>query len=345
MNIQEITDKLFKTQNASDKELMYLIDTDEPTEYLRQRADEVRQSVYGKDVYIRGLIEISSYCKNNCRYCGIRASNNLAARYRLTKEEIYECCDTGYDLGFRTFVMQGGEDAYYTDEVMCEIIGHIKKKYPDCAITLSLGERSKASYQALFDAGADRYLLRHETADDKHYSYLHPENMKLSERKKCLFDLKETGYQVGSGFMVGSPNQTTENLVSDIRFLQELKPHMIGIGPYMSHKDTPFADCPNGSAELTIKLISVLRLMFPNALIPSTTALASISPNGREQGLISGANVVMPNLSPKSVRSKYSLYDNKAHSGSEAAESLELLKETVKKAGYEVVVDIGNAKV
>ncbi len=316
--------------------------TNDDTELYRQ-ADKIRRENYGDKVYIRGLIEISSYCKNNCLYCGIRAGNENAQRYRLTEEEILSCCKEGYALGFRTFVMQGGEDNFFTDEFMCRVIYKIKSLYPDCAVTLSLGERSYDSYKALKSAGADRYLLRHETAAENHYQRLHPQNMKLSERKKCLFDLKDLGFQVGSGFMVGSPFQTFENLAEDLLFLKELQPHMIGIGPFISHKDTPFKDEKSGTLYLTLKMLSLLRLMFPKALIPSTTALSSISPEGRELGLKAGANVVMPNLSPEGVRAKYNLYDNKAYSGSEAAESLAILKELVKNAGYRVVEDRGDA--
>lgn len=310
---------------------------------LYNTADKIRREHYGDKVYIRGLIEVSSYCKNNCLYCGIRAGNKNAQRYRLTEEEILSCCKEGYALGFRTFVMQGGEDNFFTDEFMSRVIYKIKSLYPDCAITLSLGERSYESYKALKSAGADRYLLRHETANDIHYSKLHPDGMKLSDRKKCLFNLKELGYQVGSGFMVGSPFQTHENLAEDLLFLKELEPQMIGIGPFIKHKDTPFKDEESGTLYLTLKMISILRLMFPKALIPATTALSSISPQGRELGLKAGANVVMPNLSPGEVREKYSLYNDKAYSGSEAAESLAILKKLVNKAGYEVVVDRGDA--
>lgn len=311
---------------------------------LYEHADTIRRMHYGNKVYIRGLIEISNYCKNNCLYCGIRASNSNVYRYRLDEETILSCCNEGYRLGFRTFVMQGGEDAKFTDDFLCSVIYKIKSEYPDVAVTLSVGERSYESYKAMYDAGADRYLLRHETADEKHYAKLHPESMSLLERKKCLFNLKEIGYQVGSGFMVGSPYQTYDNLVSDLVFLKELEPQMIGIGPFISHSDTPFGNMENGTMYLTLKMISVLRILFPKALIPSTTALSSISPIGRELGLKAGANVVMPNLSPKNVRDKYTLYDNKAHSGSEAAESLEILKLAVKRAGYEIVTDRGDAK-
>lgn len=339
-----IIKKLVSLRDASDEELAAVITSDADPSPLICAADAVRKEVYGTDVYIRGLIETSNHCRNNCLYCGIRAANGAVSRYRLKKEQILSCCKMGYELGFRTFVMQGGEDGYYTDDVMCDIISAIKVDFPDCAITLSLGERSAESYRRMYEAGADRYLLRHETADDAHYSSLHPDNMKLSSRKKCLYDLKSAGYQVGSGFMVGSPGQSVHSLIADLRFLQELCPDMIGIGPFISHKDTPFAKEKNGSLELTLKLIAVLRLMFPHALIPATTALGTIAPDGRERGLMAGANVVMPNLSPNDVRALYSLYDNKAHSGFEAAESLELLKKSVEQVGYRVVVSRGDVK-
>lgn len=329
-------------QNCSDIELKNLIE--EGFEGLAEKADQVRRQIYGDEVYIRGLIEFTNYCKNNCYYCGIRRDNRNLNRYRLTKEEILECCKEGYSLGFRTFVLQGGEDPYYTDSVMCDIVSSIREKYEDCAITLSIGEKSRKSYEDYFKAGANRYLLRHETADNEHYHKLHPESMSLENRKKCLFDLKEIGYQVGSGFMVGSPYQTTENLISDIRFLQELEPDMIGIGPYLRHNDTPFADQSDGSFELTLRLISILRLIFPYALIPSTTALGTIHPLGREMGLKAGANVVMPNLSPVSVRKLYSLYDNKICTGDESAQCRSCLERRVTNAGYRIVTAIGNVK-
>ncbi len=341
--MKRLTDKLFDTQNLNDDELKRLLCDGSCDEYLRTRADEMRRLFFGNKVYIRGLIEISNFCKNDCFYCGIRCSNHMAKRYRLSKDEILDCCREGYSLGFRTFVLQGGEDSFYTDEMLCSIITDIKKTYSDCAVTLSLGERCRESYKRLYDAGADRYLLRHETANAEHYGRLHPEKMKLSHRKQCLFDLKEIGFQTGSGFMVGSPFQTIDNIIEDIRFLQELSPHMIGIGPFITHKETPFAEFKSGSLELTLRILSVLRLMFPKVLLPSTTALGTIHPRGRERGLMSGANVVMPNLSPVASRKLYALYDNKICTNEEAAESLGLLKTTVLRAGYEVVVDRGDA--
>lgn len=340
-------DKIFllaDDRNLADEEFEFLLETDEYDELLFELADKKRQEIYGKDVYIRGLIEFSNYCKNNCFYCGIRCGNKKAIRYRLTKEEILECCKEGYHLGFRTFVLQGGEDLYYTDDIFCDIIYSIRQLYPDCAITLSLGEKSRESYQRFYDAGANRYLLRHETAENDHYNKLHPETMSLDVRKRCLFDLKEIGYQVGSGFMVGSPYQTTKNIVSDIRFLQELQPDMIGIGPYLTHFDTPFCNFPNGSLKLTLRLVAIMRLLFPKALIPSTTALATIHPQGRENGLKAGANVVMPNLSPLRVKKLYTLYENKISTGEEAAQSVDLLKARVESIGYRIVTDIGNVK-
>lgn len=342
--MNNLVDKLFETGDLSDDELKILIESDEFNEPLAEAADIRRRENYGDKVYIRGLIEFTNYCRNNCYYCGIRRDNKKAERYRLTKDEILLCCDEGYRLGFRTFVMQGGEDPYYTDEMICDIVSKIKSRYPDCAVTLSIGEKPRESYQAFFDAGADRYLLRHETADPEHYGKLHPEAMSLENRKCCLFDLKEIGYQVGSGFMVGSPYQTTENLISDLRFLQKLQPDMIGIGPYITHADTPFAEFKSGDVMLTLRLVSILRLMFPYALIPSTTALGTIHPQGRELGLKAGANVVMPNLSPVSVRKLYSLYENKICTGEETAQCRGCLERRVESAGYKIVTEIGNVK-
>jgi len=335
---------LEKNKNLCDDELAAILETDAYNSSLFESADRVRRSVYGTDVYIRGLIEFTNYCKNNCYYCGIRCGNAALSRYRLSREEIMNCCETGYKLGFRTYVLQGGEDDYYKDEILCAIISEIKKNYPDCAVTLSIGEKPNKSYKSYFEAGADRYLLRHETADDEHYQKLHPSSMSLQNRKECLWNLKEIGYQVGSGFMVGSPFQETEHLVKDIRFLQELKPEMIGIGPFITHSGTPFKDYKSGSLELTLRLLAIFRLMFPNVLLPATTALGTISPDGRELGLKAGANVIMPNLSPVSVRKQYALYDNKICTGEEAAECKNCLERRVNAAGYRIVVSRGDAK-
>lgn len=344
MNITELINKLAENKNLKNEELLFLLEYSKDDTLLFSKADSIRRKIYSNSVYIRGLIEISNYCKNNCYYCGIRSGNKNLARYRLTKEDILYCCREGYDLGFRTFVLQGGEDAYFTDDLICDIVYSIKESHPDCAVTLSLGEKSKESYLSYKKAGADRYLLRHETACDEHYKMLHPESMSLKNRKECLFNLKELGFQVGSGFMVGSPFQTFENIIEDLRFLQELEPDMIGIGPYLPHNDTPFKDKQKGSLPLTLKLISILRLMFPHALIPSTTALGTIHENGREMGLLAGANVVMPNLSPTNVRKLYSLYENKISTNEESAQSLELLKKKVESTGYEIVCNIGHVK-
>ena len=341
---EDVIYELSSTGNLPDDKLKELIQTDRFDLQLFYEAHKVRRKIYGEDVYIRGLIEFTNYCQNNCYYCGIRRGNKSVDRYRLSHDEILECCREGYELGFRTFVLQGGEDPYYTDEILCNIIGDIRSEFQDCAITLSFGERPKESYMAYFEAGANRYLLRHETADEAHYGKIHPDDMTLLKRKECLFALKEIGYQVGSGFMVGSPYQTVDNLLKDIRFLQELKPDMIGIGPFIRHKETPFSEFENGTLELTLRLLAILRLIFPYALIPATTALGTIAPDGRELGLKAGANVVMPNLSPVRFRKKYSLYENKICTDEESAELVDLLKERVKNAGYRVVTDIGNVK-
>ena len=335
---------LHQNRTLPDDELKALIETDQFDADLARFADSVRKEYYGTDVYLRGLIEFTNYCKNDCFYCGIRCGNKTLDRYRLSEDEILTCCETGYALGYRTFVMQGGEDLWYTDEKMVGIISKIRKRYEDCAITLSLGEKPAASYHAFFEAGANRYLLRHETANETHYNQLHPPVMSLKNRQDCLWNLKEIGYQVGSGFMVGSPYQTTECLMDDLRFLQQLHPDMIGIGPFIAHRDTPFHSFVNGALRLTLRMISILRLMFPNALIPSTTALGTIDPSGREFGLRCGANVLMPNLSPVAVRKKYELYDNKICTDEEAAECRQCLERRVSSAGYRIVTHIGNVK-
>ena len=344
--MKDIVLKLEEEHFLSDDEFRLLIEdeSEETLEFLAERADKVRKEVYGDKVYLRGLIEFTNYCKNDCYYCGIRRSNSEAERYRLSDTQIYDCCKIGYELGFRTFVLQGGEDGYFTDDKFVEIIKTIKQNYPDCAVTLSIGEKSYESYKRYFDAGADRYLLRHETANDAHYGRLHPENLSLENRKKCLYNLKKIGYQVGCGFMVGSPFQTTESIIDDLKFIRELKPHMVGIGPFIPHKHTPFRDYQQGSLKLTLKLLSVIRLMLPNVLLPSTTALGTIHPLGREMGIQAGANVVMPNLSPRGVRKKYLLYDNKICTGDEAAECIECMKNRMKSIGYKVVISRGDYK-
>jgi biotin synthase len=287
---------------------------------LLSHARSIADANFGRRIYFRGLIEFTNICKNNCLYCGIRKDNQIVERYRLTDSQILKCCETGHALGYRTFVLQGGEDPYFTDDRLIPLVKTIRRNFSDCAITISLGERGKQSFQALFDAGADRYLLRHETANDEHYQKLHPPSMKLSERKQCLYDLRDIGYQVGAGFMVGTPYQTPEHLYEDLQFMDELRPQMIGIGPFLPQSDTPFNNFPKGSAELTLRMVALTRILFPKALLPSTTALGTALPDGRELGLAAGANVLMPNLSPKNVRKKYALYDDKICTGDEAAE-------------------------
>ncbi len=341
-----IIEKLKSGSVPEKQELAQLLETitDSEREVLKEAAQKKAQSIFSNKVYIRGLIEISSYCKNDCLYCGLRRSNKNAVRYRLSKEQILSCCENGHRLGFRTFVLQGGEDAYYSDDVMCDIVSTIRQKYPDCAITLSLGERGYQSYKRLYDAGADRYLLRHETANALHYSKLHPKSMSFETRKSSLFALKEIGYQTGAGFMVGSPWQTYETLAEDLLFIKELQPQMCGIGPFIPHKDTPFFDKPSGTLEMTLVLLSIIRLLHPHVLLPATTALGTIHPKGRELGILHGANVVMPNLSPAEHRKDYSLYDNKICTGDEAAECIRCLSGRMKLIGYEIVTDRGDYK-
>ena len=344
--MKQIVDKLEKERILSNEEFKALLTTDdkETIDYLSERARCVRESIYGKDVFVRGLIEFTNYCKNACFYCGINCRNTKVERYRLTKEQIVECADLGYSLGFRTFVLQGGEDPFFTDEKIVDIVKTLKENHPDCAVTLSIGEKSEESYRAFFEAGADRYLLRHETITEEHYSKLHPSEMSLANRVECLKTLKKIGYQVGCGFMVGSPYQTLDNLISDLKFVREFEPEMCGIGPFIPHEDTAFKDEPAGTVEMTTRLLSIIRLLVPSVLLPSTTALGTIDPLGREKGLMAGANVVMPNLSPTDVREKYKLYDNKICTGDEAAECIKCLTGRVKRAGYEVVVSRGDHK-
>ena len=328
---------------TSRDQIRRLITLEDPAP-LRAAADKLRRERYGTDVYVRGLIEFTNHCRNNCRYCGIRAGNTSVRRYRLSEEDIIAITDKGYGQGFRTFVLQGGEDPAFDDGSICRIVRGIKETHPDCAVTLSIGEKPGESYKKYFEAGASRYLLRHETANEAHYRKLHPDSMSLSNRKQCLFNLKETGFQTGAGFMVGSPFQTLDNLVEDIRFLQELQPAMIGIGPFIPAKGTPFENEPQGSPEMTLNLISILRILFPHALIPATTALGSIHPDGMLLGLKAGANVIMPNLTPPELGKNYSIYDHKSSIKEEATVTDGSLAKLVQSAGYRIVIDRGDVK-
>ena len=342
--MEQLIETLRTQRDLSDKELIALITRESDDKDLFAAADAVRREHYGTDVFLRGLIEFTNVCQNDCYYCGIRKSNAQAQRYRLTQEQILQSCENGYRMGFRTFVLQGGEDPRNTDAWVCSMVDKIKTAHPDCAVTLSIGEQSRASYQAYFDAGAERYLLRHETASEAHYRKLHPEEMSLANRKRCLFDLKEIGYQVGAGFMVGSPWQTPKELVADLRFLQQLQPDMIGIGPFIPHHETPFADEQSGTLELTLRMLSILRLLFPYVLLPATTALGTISPIGRELGLKAGANVMMPNLTPTDARKHYDLYDNKICMDEEAAKCRLCQEGRVRSVGYQIVSDRGDVR-
>ena len=344
-NARVLAEKLIENRQLETAEYAELIkNRDEAAAaMLAGEAVRIRRSVYGDKVYIRGLIEISNICRNDCLYCGIRRSNTRCERYRLSQQEILECAEEGYALGFRTFVLQGGEDPFFTDEALTAVVGALKNAHPDCAVTLSVGERSRESYERLFKAGADRYLLRHETADPAHYAGLHPAEMSFDRRMSCLKTLKEIGFQTGCGMMVGSPGQTAECLAKDLSFIGVFQPEMCGIGPFIPHRETPFADREAGTAELTCFLLSVIRILCPAVLLPATTALGTIQPGGREMGILSGANVVMPNLSPMPVRKKYSLYNNKLATGTESAQQVRTLAEQMKSIGYRVVVDRGDA--
>jgi len=345
MYAKELLEKLKRERILSKEEFVFLLEhRDEVRDDAAGIARDLSSQYYGRSIYPRGLIEFTNYCKNNCYYCGIRAANRNVRRYRLNKEEILKSCENGYGLGYRSFVLQGGEDPYYHIDLMEEIVASIRERYPECAITLSIGELDHGRYQRLFDAGADRYLLRHETADEKHYRMLHPDSMSLEYRKQCLYDMKEIGYSIGTGFMVGSPYQTTEHIAKDLLFIKELDPHMVGIGPFIPHHDTRFRDEPAGTLELTTFLLSVIRIMKPNVLLPATTALGTIDPQGREKGILAGANVMMPNLSPVMVRKDYALYDNKICTGEEAAECRRCQSVRMEKIGYHLEFCRGDYK-
>lgn len=344
-DLKYLIDKLKTQRSLTRDEWTALIGkrTPELARYLFELARKERHLHYGHDVYVRGLIEFTNYCRNDCLYCGIRKSNPNVSRYRLREEYILDCCRIGYDLGFRTFVLQGGEDGYYTRERMVQVIESIRSRHPDCAITLSIGEKSREDYQAFYEAGANRYLLRHETFNASHYSRLHPPSLSAAARQKCLWDLKDIGYQTGTGFMVGSPYQTPQDLAEDMLFIRELNPQMVGIGPFIPHHDTPFSNEAAGTLELTLFMLGLLRLMLPKVLLPSTTALGTIDPKGRELGILAGANVVMPNLSPTGVRKDYALYDNKICTGDEAAECRQCLERRMESIGYRVVTARGDS--
>ena len=344
MTNREIIDLLNREHKLDKDQWVQLFSAfaEEDAEYAQALSRKITLERFGKKIFFRGIVEFSNICKNDCYYCGIRCSNHEVSRYRLTPEDMLDCCREGYEAGFRTFVLQGGEDGWFNDARMCQIIRNIKKEYPDCAVTLSLGERSKESYQNMFDAGADRYLLRHETADPVHYAKLHPPFQTLENRMQCLADLKDIGYQTGCGIMVGSPGQTPETLAEDMVFMQEFRPHMVGIGPFLPHKDTPFREEAPGSVELTLYILALCRIMLPRVLMPATTALGTAENDGRKLGVLAGCNVVMPNLSPAHVREKYMLYDNKAGTGMTAQEGIALLRKQMEEIGYEVVIGRGD---
>ncbi|MEG0135041.1 MAG: [FeFe] hydrogenase H-cluster radical SAM maturase HydE [Cetobacterium sp.] len=338
-----LIDKLFINNSLTKEELIFLLDnlTESDRDYLISKAYETRLRTYGNTVFLRGLIEITNYCKRDCCYCGIRASNSSAQRYRLTEEEILQACINGFELGYRTFVLQGGEDAYFTDEKLIKIISSIKSKCPEAAVTLSLGEKSESSYKALYDAGADRYLLRHETATKSLYESIHP-NMSFENRIECLKNIKKVGLQVGAGFLIGLPNQTNQDIVNDLIFLKELEPHMVGIGPFIPQKNTPLRDEKGGDSHTTITLLAIIRLLLPNVLLPATTALGTIDSSGREKAFKAGANVIMPNLSPFECRKKYALYDGKVFTDTESAEEKKKIETKIKEAGFEPVLSRGD---
>nr|WP_295611347.1 [FeFe] hydrogenase H-cluster radical SAM maturase HydE [uncultured Terrisporobacter sp.] len=346
MENRELIDKLNEDKKLNLYQWEQLLGTfkEEDQKYAANMARNISLEKFGNKIFFRGIVEFTNVCKNNCKYCGIRRGNKEVSRYRLNKEEILKCCEEGYKYGYRTFVLQGGEDNYYSDEMMEDIISSIHKKYPDCAITLSIGEKERESYEKFYKAGATRFLLRHETADEKHYEKLHTDELSWEHRMNCLKNLKDIGYQTGCGFMVGSPYQSISNIAKDMIFIGKFKPQMIGIGPFIPHKDTPFKGFNCGSAKMTLFILSLCRIMLPDVLLPATTALSTVRDDGRQLGVLSGANVIMPNLSPIEVRKKYMLYDNKAITGDDAGENLKLIQDNMNEIGYEVIIDKGDYK-
>lgn len=347
MSPRDLIAKLNEEGALPDEELLFLIGSrrglsEEDREYLYCLARTRSTATFGHDIYLRGLIEFTNVCRNNCYYCGIRRDNRELRRYRLTDDQILACAKEGYAAGYRTIVLQGGEDPFFTDDAICRIVSRLKETFPDCAVTLSIGEREKESYQRFYDAGADRYLLRHETADAAHYRRLHPAELSMEHRMHCLFELKEIGFQVGAGFMVGSPGQTDECYLADFRFMEKLQPHMIGIGPFIPHHATPFADREKGTLEDTLFFLSLLRLTFPEVLLPATTALGTIHPEGREKGILAGANVIMPNLSPGAFRKDYLLYDGKIGADPSGDNGGDRIATRLSKIGYRAAVSRGD---
>lgn len=335
----------FRTGDYPDREGWRLLLTSlsgEQALRLRRLAAETAAQTFGRGVYIRGLIEISSFCRNDCYYCGLRRSNRHAQRYRLTREEILSCCRNAAALGFGTFVLQGGEDDGQSDEWIEALVRDIRREFPDHAVTLSVGERTAGAYRRFREAGADRYLLRHETRNDGHYARLHPSEMSAGHRRSCLRTLKALGFQTGAGMMIGSPGQTVDCLIDDIQFLEELQPEMIGMGPFVPAAHTPFARCSPGTVEQTLRLVALMRLRFPDALIPATTALSALSADGRLQAILSGANVVMPNLSPAGVLGRYAIYDGKPY-GTGARRGLDVVAAELESIGYHIVCGRGDS--
>lgn len=339
-----IIERISSGKTLSVEEWIQAIDYNDPgyAEELKAAASVTRDRIYGRKVFARGLIEFTSYCRNDCYYCGLRRSNRDALRYRLSYDCIMDTADAGYMAGFRTFVLQGGEDSYFNDERLIMIVRGIKERCPDAAVTLSVGERSFESYKALKEAGADRYLLRHETADSIHYRKLHPDDMSQENRIRCLHDLKRLGYQTGAGMMVGSPGSSSRTLAEDMVFLSSLKPEMVGIGPFIPHSATSFRNEERGSVDLTLRMVALVRLALPHAMIPSTTALATASADGQLQGILHGANVIMPDITPPAERGKYMIYDGKKITGDEAGENLRQIAESMGSIGYELSMERGD---
>lgn len=292
----------------SRNDIIEILKDDLNNDWLFSLADKTREEYVGDEVHLRGLIEFSNICKRQCKYCGLRCEDKFIDRYRISKENIISYAEHAVNMGYKTIVLQSGEDEYYNTDLMCEIIEGIKKL--GVALTLSIGEKTYEEYKAFKEAGADRYLIRIETTDKTLYNQMHP-NMDFDNRVRCLGDLGRLGYEVGTGCLVGLPNQTIESLADDILFFKEINADMVGIGPFIPHPHTPLKDSATGSFTLALKVMALTRILLKDINIPATTAMETLNPNGRIIALQSGANVVMPNVTTTEYRAKYEIYPNK----------------------------------
>lgn len=325
-------------QNFSKDEIIEILKDESKNDWLFSLADKIRHDNVGDGVHLRGLIEFSNICKRSCKYCGLRAADKFIDRYRISSDEIVSYAEHAVKTGYKTIVLQSGEDEYFTTDRICEIISRIKKL--GAALTLSIGERSFEDYKAFKESGADRYLIRIETTDRNLYKKMHP-HMDFDNRLRCLKDLKTLGYEVGTGCLVGLPEQSIDSLADDILFFKEIDADMVGIGPFIPHPHTPLKDASNGSFILALKVMALTRILLPDINIPATTAMETLNPNGRIIALKSGANVVMPNVTTTEYRAKYEIYPNKICINENPDKCRECISAKIKSIGRTVSTSYG----